>query len=68
MGLLRFVRFVVIIGLLAAGATALWQRRESVKQVWESVGGGDGLKLSAGRLVESAGPVKDFVTRVANLK
>ena len=68
MGLLRLLRFTVFAGVIAVGAMALWRRRESVKQVWDSAGGANGIKVSANRLMDSAGPIKNFVSHVANLK
>ena len=68
MELLRFFRFMIVAGLIAAGAMAVWRRRESVKQVWDSAGGAGGIKVSASRLMESAGPIKNFVSQVANIK
>ena len=67
-GLFRFMRTLVVLGALVAGGRALWLRRDKVKQVWSSLGGTEGVLSSAGKLVESAGPVRDLVNQVANLK
>ncbi len=67
-GFFRLVRMLLVLGALVAGGQALWQRRDKIKQVWDSLGGADGVVANASKLVESAGPVRDFVNQVANLK
>ncbi len=67
-GLFRLVRTVVVLTALVAGGMALWQRRDKAKQMWDSLGGSEGVLNSATKLVESAGPVRDLVNQVANLK
>jgi hypothetical protein len=67
-GLFRLVRTLAVLTVLVAGGMALWQRRDKAKQVWDSLGGADGVLASATKLVESAGPVRDLVNQVANLK
>jgi hypothetical protein len=67
-GLFRLLRMLMVLAAVVAGGQVLWQRRERIKQVWDSLGGADGVVNHATKLVESAGPVRDFVSQVANLK
>jgi hypothetical protein len=67
-GLFKLMRTVLVLSAMAAGAAALWRRKDQVKQVWESLGGTEGVVTSTSKLVESAGPVRDFVNQMANLK
>jgi len=67
-GLFRLVRTLAVFAALVAGGMALWQRRDKAKQVWDSLGGTEGVVNSATKLVETAGPVRDFVNQMANLK
>jgi hypothetical protein len=67
-GLFRLLRTLMVLAALAAAAQALWRRRERIEEVWGSLGGTEGVVNHATKLVESAGPVRDFVTQVANLK
>jgi hypothetical protein len=66
--LFNLVKTVVVLSVLAAGALAIWRRKDQVKQVWESLGGTEGVVLTTSRLVESAGPVRDLIDQFANLK
>ena len=74
-GLFRLVRLLVVLTALAAIGTALWRRRDQLAQgkgqlekVWESLGGTEGAVITASKLVESAGPVRDLIGQFANLK
>jgi hypothetical protein len=62
------MRTLVVLGALVAGGRALWQRRDKAKQVWDSLGGTEGVLNSTDKLVKSAGPIRDLVNQVANLK
>ena len=73
LGFIRLVRTLVITAALVGGGLALWQRRDQIKQLWGSLsdmqaGGAQGLLSSASKLVDSAGPIRDLVTQMANLK
>jgi hypothetical protein len=67
-GLFKLMRTLAVVSALAAGGMALWRRRDKVKQVWDSLGGTEGVVGSANKLIESAGPVRNLVSQVANLK
>jgi hypothetical protein len=67
-GLVRSVKVLTVASLLAAGGMALWRRKDQVKQMWDSAGGVQGIAGSANKLVESVGPVKDFVSQLSALK
>ncbi len=66
--LLRLVQILAVVSALVTGAVALWRRRDRIKQTWGSLGGVEGIRDSASKLVESVGPVKDLVSQVAQLK
>jgi hypothetical protein len=67
-GLVRSVKLFTVASLLAAGGVALWRRKDQVKQMWDSLGGAEGIVGSANKLVESVGPVKDVVSQLSALK
>lgn len=66
--LFKLIRVLTVLGALAAGGMALWNRREALKQTWDSFGGAEGIVDKANKLVESAGPVRDFVNQMSHLK
>jgi hypothetical protein len=68
MGMLRTLKLAVILVALAAGGLAVWRRREAVKSTWDSLGGAEGIKDTADRLIKTAGPVKDLVDQLTHLK
>jgi len=68
MGFLRVVKMMVILGALAAGGLAIWRRKDAVKHTWESVGGVEGIRSSADKVIKTAGPVKDLIDQVTHLK
>jgi hypothetical protein len=67
-GFFRLMRQLAVISAVAAGGMALWQRRDKAKQVWDSLGGAQGIAGSANKLIESAGSVRDFVNHASQLK
>jgi hypothetical protein len=67
-GLFKLMRTLTVLSALAAGGMALWNRRDKVKQTWDSLGGAEGIAATANKLVESAGPVRNFVNQVTHLK
>jgi hypothetical protein len=64
----RLLRILAVLSAVVTGALALWHRRDKVKQVWNSLGGTEGVMSSANRLAASAGPMKDFVAHISQLK
>lgn len=66
--LFNLIKFFVVLGVLAAGGVALWRRKDQLKQIWAQLGGTEGVLVTTSKLVESAGPVRDFVNQMANLK
>lgn len=68
MGILRMLRLLSVLAMLAGGGLALWRRRATVKRTWDSLGGVEGIRRSANQLKKSVGPVKDLVTQVARMK
>ncbi len=64
----RSVRLIVVVAILMVGGMAVWRRKDQVKEVWDSLGGAEGIANSAGKLVESVGPVRDVVTQLSGLK
>jgi hypothetical protein len=66
--LFNLIKTLVILGALAAGALAIWRRKDQVQQLWARLGGTEGVLVSANKLVENAGPMRDFVGQFANLK
>jgi hypothetical protein len=66
--LFNLIKTVVVLTALAAGAVAIWRRKDQLKQLWASLGGTEGVVVTTSRLVESAGPVRDLVNQFANLK
>ena len=67
-GLFKLLQFLTVVSALIAGGIALWRRKDQVRQLWDSLGGTQGVAVSASKLVESAGPVRDFVNQLAHLK
>ena len=74
-GLFRLMKLVVVLSLVGVIASALWRRKDQLAQgkeqaqkLWQSLGGTEGAVLTATKLVESAGPVRDFIDQFANLK
>ena len=68
MGILRLLRLISILALLIGGGLALWRRRGAVKQTWDSLGGVEGIKGSASKLMSSVGPVKELFSQVSRTK
>ena len=66
--LFNLIKTVLVLSALAAGALAIWRRKDQVKQVWASLGGTEGVVATTSKLVESAGPVRDVINQFANLK
>lgn len=66
--ILRMMTLVTVVAALITGGLTLWQRRETVKRTWDSLGGLDGITDSADRFMKVAAPVKDLVTQVARMK
>jgi hypothetical protein len=66
--LLRSLRLVTAISMLAVGGMILWNRRDQVMKVWDSLGGAEGIANSATKLVESVGPVREVVNQFSGLK
>lgn len=67
-GLFKLVEGLAILAALIAGGLAIWNRRDKVKETWESLGGTEGVIKTATKFAESAGPVRDFVSQVSHLK
>jgi hypothetical protein len=67
-GILKMMRFLIVLGVLVMGGLALWRRRDTLKRTWESVGGAAGIKSSADQMMRSVGPVKDLVADFVRLK
>lgn len=74
-GLFRLIKLLVVILALGAILTTLWRRKdqlaqgkEQLQKAWESLGGTEGAVITATKLVESAGPVRDLIDQFANLK
>lgn len=67
-GLFKLLKFLTVASALVAGGVALWRRKDQVKQIWGSLGGTEGVVVSASKLVESAGPVRNLVNQLAHLK
>jgi hypothetical protein len=67
-GLFKMIEALAVLAALVAGGMALWNRRDKVKQTWDALGGTEGIANTAGKLVESAGPVRDFVNQMSHLK
>ena len=72
-GLLAFLRVAVVGFALLAGGRALYRNRDKVKGNWKAIGGSEVLKgyagrLSVGRLLGSAGSLKNLVGQVARFK
>ena len=67
-GLFKLIQALAVLAALLAGITALWNRRDRVKQTLDSLGGLEGIALTANKLVESAGPVRDFINQMSHLK
>ena len=74
---MRFVRFVVFLALIGFGAWWLYQRQDKIKHYWGAVGGVDGLKQSAGKMMEtgsaltnavSQGSFKDVIAQAGTFK
>jgi len=61
-------KFLAVLGALLAAGTALWRRKDRVQQLWVSLGGTEGVVTTTSRLLETASPVRDVVSRFANLK
>jgi hypothetical protein len=68
LGLFKLMRTLVVMSAVVAGGAALWRQRERLKQMWDSHGGVEGVLGSANKLMQSAGPVRDFVNQVSRLK
>ncbi|OFW58347.1 MAG: hypothetical protein A2133_01845 [Actinobacteria bacterium RBG_16_64_13] len=67
-GLFKLIKMLVVLSALVAGGAALWRQRAKAKQLWDSLGGSEGVVVSAHKLIESAGPVRDLVNQVSQLK
>jgi hypothetical protein len=67
-GIFKLLRFLTVLSALIGAGMALWQRKDKVKQVWDGLGGAEGVAGAASKLVESAGPVRDLMNQVAHLK
>jgi hypothetical protein len=66
--LFNLMKVLVVLAAVAAGGMALWRRKDRLNEIWASLGGTDGVLVTTSKLVESAGPVRDFVNQLANLK
>jgi hypothetical protein len=72
-GLLVFLRVVVVGFAVLAGGRALYRNRDKLKGSWRNSGGLKSLKsyanrLSLGKLLGSAGSIKNLVGQVARFK
>ena len=67
-GLFKLIEGLVVLAALLAGGLALWNRRDKVKETWESLGGVEGVANVATKLMDSAGPARDLVNRFGQLK
>lgn len=67
-GLYKTFEGFVLLAALAAGGLALWNRRDKVRETWDSFGGVEGIANTANKLMESAGPAREFVNRFSHLK
>jgi hypothetical protein len=72
-GLLVFLRVAVIGFAVLAGGRALYRNRDKLKGSWKSAGGVETLKnytnrLTVGRLLGSAGSLKNLAGQLARFK
>ncbi len=72
-GLLVFLRVAVIGFAVLAGGRALYRNRDKFRGSWKSVGGVAALKgytdrLTVGRLLGSAGSLKNLTGQLARFK
>ncbi len=68
MSVVRQLRMLAVLSALVGGGLALWRRRDKVRETWDRLGGTQGITDSAGKLVESMGPVRNLVGQVSHLK
>jgi hypothetical protein len=72
-GLMVFLRVAVIGFALLAGGRALYRNRDKLKGGWKAIRGGEVLKgyadkLTVGRLLGSAGSLKNLVGQATRFK
>jgi hypothetical protein len=72
-GILGLLKLVVVGVAVAAGVRAVYRNRDKLKGGWKAVGGIDGLKgyadkLSAGKLLESVGSLRNLVDQATRTK